>query len=427
VTGVIALQDLGLSNPDHGWYFRSLGSLSYWFPFEAARTSHLTWSMLLRLFPELLAVVIVALISLVTKVSSIELSRQTAGDLDREFRNHGVANLIMAPLGGLTSSLQVGSSSLLVHAGSATWTSGVVSALILGLVGVSNFDLPGLIPIPVVAGLVLFLGYNFLMEALWRPYSQRAWFDLMIAIAITLVCIRYGYLVGVLAGLICACLFFVISYARLGVVRRHLSRAEFPSYVDRPAEALEYLRKGSDSIQLYWLSGYIFFGSSEGVFERVRGDIEALLPRRVSYVVLDFGMVSGADSSAFVSLAKLRNYCDQHGSTLVYCSLSPANRAAFERGGFFGGKTWHQAFGDVNLALAWCEDQLLAEAKIVLNTELASFELWLQRQLGPSVTPADLIGYFERKETAGSQVLYNRGEPADTSISLPPAALRSIS
>jgi hypothetical protein len=39
--------------------------------------------------------------------------------------------------------------------------SGVVSALALGAVALTNFDLPGLIPIPLIAGLVLYLGLQF--------------------------------------------------------------------------------------------------------------------------------------------------------------------------------------------------------------------------------------------------------------------------
>lgn len=412
--GVVALQGLGLSGPEHGWYFHSLGALTKWSPFAAAQAGYLNWPVLIRLIPELLAVAIVALISLITKVSSIEVSRQASGDLDRELRAHGIASLAAAPFGGLTSSLQVGTSRLLEHAGGATRMSGVACALALGLVGVANFNLPGLVPIPIIAGLVFYLGYTFIADALWRPYSQRAWLDLILAAGIMIVSIQYGYLLGVLAGLVCACMLFVISYARLGVVRRHLTRAQFSSYVDRSAEAREYLRELGDTIQLYWLSGYIFFGSSEGVFERIRRDIEALLPRRVGYVILDFGMVSGADSSAYVSLAKLRSYCGQHGATLVYCALSPPHRAALERGGFFGGKSQHRAFADMNVALAWCEDRLLADADAVIDTNFAGFESWLQHQLGAAVKAADLIAYCERKDADGSQILYRQGEPADT-------------
>lgn len=68
--------------------------------------------------------------------------------------------------------------------------SGVACALALGLVGLANFDLPGFIPIPIVAGLILYLGYTFFADALWRPYAQRAWLDLTLTIAIMIVCCR---------------------------------------------------------------------------------------------------------------------------------------------------------------------------------------------------------------------------------------------
>jgi len=215
-------------------------------------------------------------------------------------------------------------------------------------------------------------------------------------------------------GIICACLLFAISYARSGVIRRHASRAQFSSNVDRSPQALAHLLKTGNAIQIYWLSGYIFFGSSEGLFERIRGDIAALPSRSVAYVVLDFGMVTGTDSSAILSLTKLRNFCNKQNITLLYCSMSPSIQKAAELSGLIGGKSAHRAFPDLHLALAWCEEQLLDRAGMRVDASLASFESWLQGQLGPSVKSAELLGYLDRKNTEGSQVLYREGEPADT-------------
>jgi len=414
LTGALILRSLGLTGVEHGWYLPSPGALKNWSPLAVAQSSRIDWPMLVARIPEMLAVGIVALISLVTKVSSIEVARQAAGDLDRELRAHGAASLLAAPFGGLVSGMQIATSRLLEQAGAATRMSGVVSSLTLGIVGLASFNLPGLIPIPVVTGLVFLLGYGFIMDTLWRPLSQRAWLDLLLAAGIMIVCISYGYLVGVLVGLLCACCLFAFSYARIGVVRRHVTRAHFASNVDRSLEAAQYLREVGDAIYLYWLSGYIFFGSSESVFERIRDDIEGLPAGKVAFVILDFGMVSGADSSAFVSLAKLRTFCDKQGVTIVYASLSFANRTALERAGFFGAKKHQHSFVDLNAALAWCEDQLLGNAGLDSDTGLADFEPWLQRQLGSSVEPADLFAYLERKDITNSQILYREGEPADT-------------
>ncbi len=411
---VTALRYLGLSGAHDGWYFHSLGTLTVWSPFTAVHTSNLTWSTLGHLIPELFAVLVVGLISLITKVSSIEISRQTSADLDRELRAHGVASMLAAPLGGLTCGVQIGSSRLLEHAGAATRMSGVAAAVILGIVAIAHFDLPGLIPIPLVAGLVFYLGYSFIADGLWKPYSQRAWLDLALIVGITIVCLQYGYLIGVLAGLVCACMVFVVSYARLGVIRRRATRAQVVSHVDRSPEASEYLRTCGDTIQLYWLSGYIFFGSSEGVFARVRGDIEALYPQQVAYVILDFGLISGIDTSAILSLGKLRRFCREKGIVLVCCSLSATNRATLDRGGFFDRKNPQQAPADLNSALAWCEDQVLVKAKFEDDVTIENFEGWLQRQLGNSIRSTEATGFLERKNVDGAQVIYRQGDPSDT-------------
>ena len=414
LAGALILRSLHLTGAENGWYLPSPGTLTQWSPFAIARSSRIDWPMVAAHIPQMFAVALVALISVVTKVSSIEVARQASGDLDREFRSHGVGSLVAAPFGGILSGMQIGTTRLLEQAGAATRLSGVVSSVTLGVVGLASFNLPGLIPIPIIAGLVFLLGYGFIVDTLWRPLAQRAWLDLVLALVIMIVCIGYGYLFGILLGLVSACCLFAFSYAHIGVVRRHATRAAFASNVDRSLEASQYLRDAGDAIYVYWLSGYIFFGSSESVFERIRSDIEAAPSRQVAFVVLDFGMVSGADSSAFVSFVKLRNLCDQQGVTIVYAALSFANRAALERGGFFGPNSRHQSFVDLDAALAWCEDQLLRKAGLDKDTGLAGFEAWLQRQLGSGVRCADLLPYLERRELSDSQVLYREGEPADT-------------
>jgi len=361
---VAVLRFLGLSGAQHGWYFHSLGTLTAWSPLPVVYTWHPDWPTVVHLIPELLAVLVVALISLITKVSSIEFSREAAGDLDRELRAHGLGSLVAAPFGGLTSSVQVGTSRLLEHAGGATRMSGVACAAIMGIVAIAHFDLPGLVPIPLVGGLVFYLGYCFIADALRKPYAQRAWLDLALIVGTAVVCVWYGYLIGVLVGLACACMVFVISYARLGVVHRHETRAKIVSHVDRPSQASEYLRQSGDAIRLYWLSGYIFFGSSESIFEHIRADVNAQSPRQVAYVILDFALVSGADSSAVVSIGKLCRFCRDKDAVLVCCSLPAACRAALERGGLFDRKKLQQVLPDINSALAWCEDQILAKATV---------------------------------------------------------------
>lgn len=410
--GAALLHVLGISESSYGWYLPALGSLAAWSPFAELHATHVTRSEVVAALPELIAVVLVAVVSLVTKVASLELARQVPADLNQEFRWHGIASMIAAPLGGLASNLQTGTSRLLDHAGSMTRASGAVAAVILGLVALTNFNLAGIVPLPVIVGLVFYLGYTFIVDALWRPYAQRAWLDLSLALLIMSVCVLYGYLVGVLAGIICACVLFAVSYSRRGVVRRHATRKTFASYVTRPIEISRHLQEHGAKIQIYWLSGHIFFGSAESLFERVRSDIANLPPGEASFVILDFEMVSGADTSAILSITKIRDFCLKHKLVFVCASASPSVEAGLQRGGCF--KHPKSAFADLNLAMAWCEDQVLASANVNAIGGTAGFENWLKLQLGPQVSLPDLFAYLEVKSTERSEVLYRQGDPADT-------------
>jgi sulfate permease, SulP family len=132
LAGTLSLLALGLTDPEEGWYFPSLGSVVRWSPFAATLVTVPDWRMTTWLLPEMLAVVVVAVVSLVAKVTSLEVARQTSGDLNQEFRAHGIASLIAAPIGGLISNLQIGTSRLLDQAGGGTRMSGVICALIIG-------------------------------------------------------------------------------------------------------------------------------------------------------------------------------------------------------------------------------------------------------------------------------------------------------
>ena len=102
VAGGVALNSLGLAEPGQGWYLPSLGLLPAWSPLRCGSgLASDVAEMALQLVPEMLAVAIVALVSLVTKVSSLEVSRKTYGDLDRELRSHGFGTLLGAPFGGI--------------------------------------------------------------------------------------------------------------------------------------------------------------------------------------------------------------------------------------------------------------------------------------------------------------------------------------
>jgi len=135
----------------------------------------------------------------------------------------------------------------------------------------------------------------------------------------------------------------------------------------------------------------------------------------VGYVVLDFGGVSGLDTSAVLSLVKLRNYCEEHGVTLAFSGLSEIMQAGFEKAGFFGSTRPHQVFGSRNEAVEWCEDMLLMHHEVG-DASTHTFESWLQAEFGGQLDFARIASYMERRELEKGEFLFRQGEAADSIV-----------
>jgi len=394
------------------WFLPSLGQLALWWPISAILRHEVDWGVIAQSSAEIGSVCGVMAIALLLDVSSLEVARQKSADLDKEFRTNGIANLLASVVGGLAGSLSMNGCLLLDESGAATRWAGALVAIACAIVLFAGADIGSVVPKAMLGGMLAYLGVAILAELLRSP-AQRSLTDAALATAMMLAIVNFGYFTGVIIGVIGACLMFALSYSRIGVVRRHLTRAEFSSNVERAPEQSRILREEGRRVHVFWLSGFIFFGSSNGLFERIRRAIDAQEEKPVGYVLLDFGAVPGFDSSALLSLIKLRNYCNESGVTLVFSGLSDAMHLGFQKAKFFSAAAPHQAFGSRNEALEWCEDMLLMHHEVgAASTH--SFESWLTAEFGGAADMSRIAPYLERHELAVGEPVFRQGEPADS-------------
>lgn len=403
------MQDEPMRN---AWFLPSLGKLTLWWPIAAVMRHDIDWGVLAQSSAEIGAVCGITAISMLLDVSSLEVARQKSADLDKEFRTNGFANIIAAVAGGAGGNLSLNGAILLEESGAASRWAGVVAALVCAVVLFAGADIGSLVPKAILMGMLAYLGVTIIAELFHSP-AQRSWADWALAGAITLVIVNFGYLMGVVLGVVGACLMFALSYSRIGVIRRHLTRQEFSSNVERAPEQTRLLREEGVRLHVFWLSGFIFFGSSNGLFERIRRAIDAQNDKPVAYVVLDFSAVPGLDTSAVLSLIKLRNYCNENGVTLVFSGLSEAMRTSFQKAGFFASGQPHQVFGSRNEAVEWCEDMLLMHHEVG-EASAHSFESWLTAEFGGAADMSRIAPYLERHEVEVGEALFQQGEPPDS-------------
>ena len=396
------------------WFLPSLGELSLWLPINAIFSQQVDWGVIAQSSAEIGSFCGVMAIALLLDVTSLEVARQKTGDLDQEFRSNGLANLFAAFFGGFGGSLSMNACLLLDESGATTRWSGAIVGIVCAIILFSGADVGSVVPKAILGGMLAYLGVMIIVE-LWQAPAKSSWTEWALTGIMTLVIINFGYFMGVVLGVIGACLMFALSYSRIGVVRRHLTRYEFASNVERSPEQTRLLREEGKRVHVFWLSGFIFFGSSNGLFERIKRVIEGQQGKPVDYVVLDFGSVPGLDTSAVLSLVKLRNYCEENGVTLGFSGLSEAMQLSFEKAGFFGSTRPHQLFKSRNEAIEWCEDMLLMHHEVG-EASTYTFESWLQEEFGGEIPFDRIASYMERSELQKGEYLFRQGEPSDSIV-----------
>ncbi len=202
---------LGVPREGSGWFIGSAAHLEPWVPLRALIAEPIDARIYLGAAIEVAAVAGVTVIALLLDVTGLEVARAQSADLDWEFRTNGAANVIAAPLGGIMGNLSLNGSRLLEETGGFARVSGVFASLVVVLVVVTGIDLPGLVPSPVLAALLIYLGLVVLTEVLLRSPAHRAWTDFGLALVIMAAIVVQGYLAGIIFGVIAACLMFAVS------------------------------------------------------------------------------------------------------------------------------------------------------------------------------------------------------------------------
>jgi glutaminase len=126
----------------------------------------------------------------------------------------------------------------------------------------------------------------------------------------------------------------------------------------RSAEERAILNDAGGAIVVLEVQGSLFFGSTERLLRRV-----AQLANAASYLVLDFRRVYFADPSARKLIAQAVRSA-QGQSDLILSDLGddgPLSGIASEFGGT-GHNYLPRIFVDIDSALEWCEDQILARS-----------------------------------------------------------------
>jgi SulP family sulfate permease len=364
--------------------------------------------------PTILAVVGLACATSLLSASTLEVITGHRIDPDRDLRAVGLCNLAAAATSAPVGYHVLSETIIARQMGSEGRANGLLVAAACLAALVFGASVISALPVGVFALLILAIGFGMLIGPIFDQRRAMPPADYAVVLIVPATTALFGFLWGVAAGLFSAALFFIMTFARIDLVRLETTAARMRSRLERPEAEQAALAQLGRQAAIYVLAGYVFFGTAYRLVGRIEARLGLDPPPR--FVVVDFRAVRGLDVSAARALARLDAACRSAGVDLILCGLSDrAARMVAAQAGAASIRT----VPSLEDALEAVEAALLAEAPPAAGAP-ALLDFLRQRNPG-----AALDGYFETLSVpAGTEVIAQGGQ-SDSILFLQSGLLRT--
>jgi SulP family sulfate permease len=392
-----------------GWTFQPPPPASFLLPWSPKEIAQYPWYALPDLAGNLVAVIFVTASSTLFNTTGIEVAVQREADLERELNVTGIANLLSGVFGGYTGCISVSRTVLSFNSGATGRLSGLTVAAISALMLLFAPVLLGYMPKFVLGGLLIYLGADQLHKWIVQSRRRLSFTEYLSLLAIIVIIVQWGFIAGILIGVVIGCTTFALSASRIDSIKYSFDGSEYRSSLDRSRDDQAVLAAHGGKIQGLNLQSYLFFGSANRLYQHVK----ALLGRHPEcrYLVFDFKLVTGIDSSAAYSFAQIKRTAQDRGIKLVLVHLSLAVEKALRSSEFISKEV--SIAPELDHALEWCENEIITQHQ-GLEQEEANLRDWFAQILGTEHDATELIGRCERLEVDAGETIVRSGEAAES-------------
>jgi SulP family sulfate permease len=392
-----------------GWTFKSPAAVGLAPTWDLGDVRNFPWRILPGLSGDIFAVMFVTAITMLLNTTGIELATRREANLGRELKALGVANAVAAWLGGYVSCISLSRTTLVYAAGGRSPICGLTVAVASVLMLTVDPGFIAYIPKFVHGGLLLYLGASLMYEWLVDPARRISLLEYASLLTIALLIVEFGFIAGVLIGVIIGCATFAVSASRVNAIKFKFDGSEYRSTLDRGPDELAILAAHGGEIQGMSLQSYLFFGSANRLYEQVKSLFASEPDCR--FLLFDFRLVTGIDSSAMHSFTQIKQVADELGARLVLVNLSNELGNAFRARDFITEDVIVAL--DLDRALESCEQAVIA-AHMRAGGEAQTLRDWFTQALGNADYADQLAAVCQRLDVDKDAIIAAQGEPANS-------------
>lgn len=239
-----------------------------------------------------------------------------------ELAAQGAGNIASALFGGIPATGAIARTAANVKNGGRTPVAGMIHAVVLVLILIILMPYAAMIPMPAIAAILFMVAYNMCQ---WRTFTELVKTapksDIAVLILTFLLTIVFDLVIAIEIGLLVAVLLFM---KRMSDVTEVYSW----KYAEDKEEAeREKLRKLSPHINVYEISGPLFFGAAD-VIGRIA------VKDHAKCLILRMRSVPALDSTALNAMTDLYKNCEKRGITLILSHVNQQPMKVMEKAGF---------------------------------------------------------------------------------------------
>ena len=282
----------------------------------------LSFEMIQTALPDAFTIAILAaiesLLSCVVADGMINGKRRS----NMELAAQGAGNIASALFGGIPATGAIARTAANVKNGGRTPVAGMIHAVVLVLILIILMPYAAMIPMPAIAAILFMVAYNMCQ---WRTFTELVKTapksDIAVLILTFLLTIVFDLVIAIEIGLLVAVLLFMKRMSDVTEVHSW-------KYAEDEEEAeREKLRKLSPHINVYEISGPLFFGAAD-VIGRIA------VKDHAKCLILRMRSVPALDSTALNAMTDLYKNCEKRGITLILSHVNQQPMKVMEKAGF---------------------------------------------------------------------------------------------
>jgi SulP family sulfate permease len=368
--------------------------------------SAIDWAFIASVLPLIATMAAISLLTASFSFSALELGIGDPLDFNHELASHGIANVLGALSLGVAASTEAPPTILGHRTGGGSRLMPLAACALFLVAAAFGQSFVAFVPKIAIGALAFVAALQLIHEYLIETSRLMNALDSAIVWLIFGAIVFVGFIPGVAAGLVLMTLLFIVRYSKIEIVASSYSLNQIASSVERARPERQVLRQFGNTVRLFNLRGFLFFGTANMLFERMKTICEQSAPN--CYFIFNFRRVNGIDSTAAHVFVKIVNLLGSRKITPVFCALDKEAAKAFAVAGVVEGDA-RLVLADPDLALKWVEERILAD-RADLDRRPVTVLAILEDLLGDHDKAEKLASIMERVSLDKGQHLFRQGD-----------------